>query len=257
MSNQRRKLAPKMYHNAATIDAAIAEARYTSDAVMRPGLVVFQSIPTTMDIVDAAINNDLAKPGFVAIALEQSQPVAGSTAHNHQRRWWSAENNLQFSIELARGLHQSGDDILSVATLAGCKCIDEFLGTAKAMRSGNNIYVDGRMVGGCLVYTNEKYPHLVNLGVGLNLNYAPPPSHLNNADNHVASLRQVGVPAISLGTLLEAYIYEFNTLHTACMLDQKLGAVLVEQKQFLPQRPKIRAGQGLSLSRQVSRDNPS
>jgi BirA family biotin operon repressor/biotin-[acetyl-CoA-carboxylase] ligase len=156
----------------------------------------------------------LLERGGVALPLlvRASRQVAGRGRGD--RRWWSDEGSLTFTVAFDPAAHGLRPDQESRVALASAVAIVDALGRwlpadAAGIRWPNDVEVGGRKLGGLLperVETREG-PRLV-LGIGLNVatRLADAPAEIRGMATSIEAERRDGAPTPGLGEVLAAIL---------------------------------------------------
>jgi len=142
-----------------------------------------------------------AEPGTVVWAGYQSRGRG-----QYDREFASPPGGLYFSLLLAPDLPLARLPLVTLAAGLGCAlAVDAFCGLSVRLKWPNDLYVEGKKLGGILteaVPDRQNDPLRVVVGVGINVNSRPDDFPHSLADR-LTSVRAITGQAFSLSLLLE------------------------------------------------------
>ncbi len=146
------------------VDADVLAARFGV-----PKLVLYDTVPSTMDIAHALAQNGTPE-GTVVLADQQT-----SGRGQHGRSWSSAAGAGIWLTLVERPADTSGADILSLrAGLRIAEVLDHFAGALVRVKLPNDLYVAAGKVGGILTEARWQGERLAWVAVGVGVNTIVP-----------------------------------------------------------------------------------
>ena len=160
-------------------------------------IIVLEETTSTSDAI-LQHTTSLTKAGLAIFAEHQS---AGRGQHG--KRWQSAPGKgLWFSVLLRPRIEiDKSAQLTSWAAEAIAATIEQELSLRPTIKSPNDVYVDGRKVGGVLVEmrAQKQSPHIAIAGIGINVNHT--------AEDFPAELRAIaGSLAMAIGRPLDRHL---------------------------------------------------